>query len=521
LKQSIHEAQVRDPNEGNSSNTQAIPPKYMSSQTKDYNVVAIGAGAAGLITTAAVSGLGGKAALIERHKMGGDCLNYGCVPSKGLISSARLIQRIRESEHWGLEKHEPRFELQKVFASMRNKRAAIEPNDSQERYESLGVDVQRGEARFRSPHEVEVNGEILRGRFIVISAGSRAVVPEVEGLDQVRYFTNETIFDRLDFTPSSLLVVGGGPIGCELGQVFQRLGVRVTICQRPSQILEREDPDVAAALHSRLETEGVTIRTNRTVARFRSRDGRAVAMLEPSGDQEGSETEEVEADAVLIAAGRTPNIEKLNLEAAGVRHHRRGIEINAHLQASHPHIFAAGDIAGGYQFTHLSDHHARIIVENIIRSMIPPLRWLGMLARADTSVLPWCTYTGPEIARVGLNETEAKKTKVEYDVFRVELQHVDRYILEREAEGFVKVVAEKKTGRILGATIVGESAGELIHEFAVAMKNGISLGKIASTIHAYPSRSEAVRRAGDAFNRTRLTAGRKKFLEGLFRRNIR
>jgi len=490
------------------------------SAAQEYNVIAIGAGAAGLITTAAVAGLGGRAALIERHKMGGDCLNTGCVPSKGLISSARHIQNIREAERWGLEKLEPRFDLQKVFASMRTKRAAIEPNDSEERYKSLGVDVYRGEARFRSPHEVEVDGTILRGRFIVISAGSRAIVPPLEGLDQIRWFTNETIFDKLDFTPKSLLVVGGGPIGCELGQVFQRLGVQVTLCQRAPQILEREDPDVAATLRTRLEDEGMTIRTNRTVARFFPRSGRAVAVLEPTGAESGVGAEEIEVDAVLLAAGRTPNIEKLNLEAAGVRFNRRGVEVNAHLQTSQPHIFAGGDIAGGLQFTHLADHHARIIVENIIRSMVAPLRWFGLLAKADTRVLPWATYTGPEVARVGLNETEAKKAALEHDIFRVSLEHVDRYILERETEGFVKVIAAKKTGAILGATIVGESAGELIHEFALAMKNKIPLGTIASTIHAYPSRSEAVRKAGDAYNRTKLTPGKKKFLERLFRRNL-
>lgn len=490
------------------------------SASKDYNVIAIGAGAAGLITTAAVAGLGGRAALIERHKMGGDCLNYGCVPSKGLISSARHIQHIRQSERWGLEKHEPRFDLQKVFASMRARRAVIEPNDSQERYESLGVDVHRGEARFRSPHEVEVDGRVLRGRFIVVSAGSRAIVPQMEGLDQIRYFTNETIFDRLDFTPKSLLVVGGGPIGCELGQVFQRLGVQVTLCEFAPQILVREDADVSAVLRARLEAEGMRIFTGRKGNRFFARNGKAVVVLEPADGGKQSPLEEVETDAALIAAGRTPNIEGLNLDAAGVRHNKRGIEVNAHLQTSQPHIFAGGDIAGGHQFTHLADYHARVIVENIIRSMIPPLRWFGKLARADQRVLPWCTYTSPEVARVGLNETQAKEAALDCDSIRVELKHVDRYVLEREEEGFIKVVAQKKTGRILGATVVGEGAGELIHEFALAMKHDLPLGKIAATIHAYPSRSEAVRRAGDAFNRTRLTPGRKRFLAGLFRRNL-
>ncbi len=492
----------------------------MPTQGTDYNVIAIGAGATGLVTTAAVAGLGGRAALIERSRMGGDCLNSGCVPSKGLISSARHIQHIREAELWGLEKHEPRFDLQKIFASMRTRRAAIEPNDSQGRYVSLGVDVFRGEARFRSPHEIEVDGKVLRGRFVVIAAGSRAIIPPIAGLDQVRTFTNETIFDQLDFTPRSLLVVGGGPVGCELGQVFRRLGVKVTIVQRRAQLLEREDADVAALLRSRLEAEGVAVRTNRTVGRFLSRDGRAFAVLEPTTDEPGIESEAVEIDAVLIAAGRTPNLERLNLAAAGVRTNRRGVEVNGYLQTSQRHIFAGGDIAGGHQFTHLADHHARVIVENIVRSMIPPLRWLGKLTKADTKVLPWATYTSPEVARVGINEGEARRTMIEHEVFRVSLDQVDRYILEREAEGFVKVIAARKTGLILGATVVGESAGELIHEFALAMKHKLSLGKIAATIHAYPSRSEAVRKAGDAYNRTKLTAGRKKFLEGLFRRNL-
>lgn len=489
----------------------------------DYNVIAIGAGATGLITTAAVAGLGGRAALIERHKMGGDCLNSGCVPSKGLIASARLIQHMREATRWGLDENPPRFDLQNVFASMRSRRAAIEPNDSSERYRSLGVDVYHGEARFISPQEIEVDGQILRGRFIVIAAGSRAAVPAIDGIETVPYFTNETIFDKLQPTPRSLLVIGGGPIGCELGQVFRRLGVEVTLCQSASRILHREDPDVSALLQTRLEAEGMRILTGVQASSVR-RDpaGRVELSLKPS-DRDRTTVGEpfvITADALLVAVGRVPNIEHLNLEAAGVRATARGIEVNASLQSSQPHIFAGGDIAGGHQFTHLADYHARIIVENIIRSMIPPLRWFGKLAKASNPVLPWCTYTGPEVARVGLNETEASHAGLAFELFRVELKHVDRYLLEREDEGFVKVVTEKKTGRVLGATIVGESAGELIHEFALAMKNHLTLGQIAATIHAYPTRSEAVRRVGDAFNRTRLTAGKKRFLTGLFRRSL-
>ncbi|HEY5552974.1 MAG TPA: mercuric reductase [Opitutaceae bacterium] len=488
---------------------------------KDYNVIAIGAGATGLVTTSAIAGLGGRAALVERHKMGGDCLNFGCVPSKGLISSARLVQKIREAPRWGLDAQEPRFDLQQVFASMRARRAVIEPNDSQERYESLGVEVFRGEAKFLSPHEIEVNGEVLRAKSIVIAAGSRAMVPPVKGIESASYFTNENIFDHLAKTPRSLLVLGGGPIGCELGQVFQRLGVDVTICEYFPQILIREDREVSELLRGRLEAEGARILTGmKCVEAMKRSDGGISMKVEPVDAADGRTPMILDADAMLVAAGRVPNVENLNLEAAGVEYGSRGIHVNESMQTSQPHIFAGGDIAGCYQFTHVADHHARIIVENIIRRMIPPLRWLGKLAKANTTVLPWTTYTGPEVARVGLNETEAKKAGVEHTVFKVELKHVDRYILEREDEGFVKVIAEPKSGRILGATIVGENAGELIHEFALAMKHRITLGQIASTIHAYPSRSEAVRKAGDAFNRTRLTPGKKKFLAGLFRRHL-
>lgn len=490
----------------------------MSNPTQNYNVIAIGAGAAGLITTAAIAGLGGRAALIERHKMGGDCLNSGCVPSKGLIASARLVQRLREAKKWGLAEQEPRFDLQEVFASMRGRRAAIAPNDSVERYQSLGVDVFKGEAKFISPHEVEVDGQRLRGRFIVIAAGSRAAVPPIEGLGEVPYFTNETIFDQLKPTPKSLIVLGGGPIGCELGQVFQRLGVQVQVVEFAPQILIREDPEVSALLRARLEREGVVFHTGmKGVRAARRTDGAGVGVALTLAPATGEgPTRVIEADALLVAAGRIPNVESLNLEAAGVRYSKKGVEVNRFLQTSRPHIFAGGDIAGGYQFTHVADMHARVIVENIIRSMIPPLRWLGKLTPADTSVLPWCTYTGPEVARVGLNETEAKKAGVPHAIFKQELAHVDRFILERETEGFVKVVAESGTGRILGATIVGEGAGELIHEFTLAMKHGLTLGQIAATIHAYPSHSEAVRRVGDAFNRTRLTSGKKAFLQKLF-----
>ncbi len=484
-----------------------------------YNVIAIGAGTAGLVTTSAIAGMGGRAALIEKHKMGGDCLNYGCVPSKALISSARAIQNIRQSERWGLEKQEPVFEFNKVFERMRERRALIEPNDSVERYESLGVDVFEGEARFISPYEVEVNGQVLKARNFVIAAGSRAGIPPIEGIEQVPYFTNENLFDHLNEKPESMIVVGGGPIGCELGQVMNRLGVKVHLVQRPSQILVHEDPEVSHFLRQRFTEEGLIIHSGVETRKVYLENGKIYLELTSTGSQEGenSQPETVVSDAMLIAAGRIPNIEKLNLEAAQIDFNRRGIIVNKNLQTSQPHIYAAGDIVGPYQFTHMADHHARTVVGNIVKSLVPlPLP----RSRVDYSVVPWATYTSPEVARVGLNETDAKKENIPYDLYTQQMNEVDRAILESADEGFVKVLTAKGSDKILGVTIVAEHAGDLLHEFVLAMKHGIGLGKIGNTIHAYPTFAEAARKLGDSYNRTRLTARAKSIFTWLFQRQV-
>lgn len=467
-----------------------------------YNVIAIGAGAAGLITTAAIAGLGGRAALIEKGKMGGDCLNFGCVPSKGIISSARLVQQIREAEKWGLNKMSPDFAFEKVFESMRGKRAEIEPNDSVERFEGLGVDVFQGAAKFVSPNEVEVNGQTLKAKHIVIAAGSRAMVPPIEGFDEVPYFTNEAIFDKLNKRPDRMAVIGGGPIGTELGQALNRLGVEVHLIQRGSQILPKEDPEVAELIHQKLASEGMKVLLDADVIKGSHTDGKTTLTI----DRKGNLTD-LEVDAVFVATGRTPNIESLNLEAAGVRANKRGIEVNDFLQTSQPHIYAAGDIAGHYQFTHLSDYHARTVVENMIRTMLVPgfVPQSLRLKKVDYKALPWATYTSPEVAQVGLNEKAAKEKGIDYDVHRVDAEHLDRFILERQTEGFIKILTEKGKDTILGATIVSEHAGDLIHELAVAIQNGVGLGKVASTIHAYPTHAEIVRRAADAYKKTTFT----------------
>jgi pyruvate/2-oxoglutarate dehydrogenase complex dihydrolipoamide dehydrogenase (E3) component len=478
-----------------------------------YNLVVIGAGTAGLVSAAGTAGLGGRVALIERNLMGGDCLNFGCVPSKALISSARLIERIRESEKWGLDRLEPQFEFEKVFERMRARRTKIAPHDSQERFESLGVDVFHGEARFVSPHEVEVNGQSLRGRNFVIASGSRALVPKIKGIESVPYFTNETIFDALKRKPENMIVLGGGPIGCELAQTFRRLGVQVTIVQRGDQLLPREDRDVGEFVERRLIKEGVRVIKNADAHSVATSDTGKVA-LQLLDRQSGRLAEPTFfADALLVAAGRTPNLQSLDLKSVGIDVTERGLGVNDYLQTSQRHIYAVGDVIGPFLFTHMADAQARVVVRNILM----PFQFLRQ--KMDYSVVPWCTYTDPEVAHVGLGEKAAQQKDVDYDLFVVRLQDVDRAVVESEEAGYAKIFTAKGSDKILGATIVAPHAGDLLHEFVLAMKAGIGLGTIASTIHAYPTFAELARKAGDKYNRTRLTPTAKKIFGWLYERS--
>jgi len=321
-----------------------------------YNVAIIGAGTAGLVTAAGTVGLGGRVALVERNKMGGDCLNYGCVPSKALIASARVIDTIRNASKWGLHDQEPRFEFETVFESMRSRRAKIAPHDSAERFESLGVDVFLGEASFVSPHAISVNCQTLRAKNVLIAAGSRAGIPPIEGIRDVPFFTNETVFDELRGKPESMIVLGGGPIGCELSQAMSRIGVKVTIIEVLDQILPKEDREVADRMETLLEAEGICVLCSSRATRVSMRDAKVHFDLirTPRGTDEGKPMQVV-GDTLLVSAGRVPNIEKLNLDAAGVKFGSLGIEVNAYLQTSQPHIYAAGDVVGPYQFTHTAD----------------------------------------------------------------------------------------------------------------------------------------------------------------------
>ena len=471
-----------------------------------YNAVVIGAGTAGLVTAAATAGLGGRVALIERKHMGGDCLNFGCVPSKALIASARAADRIRHADRWGLEAREPAFAFERVMERMRARRAHIAPNDSQERFEKLGVEVLRGEASFVSPHEVAINGRTLRAQHFVIATGTRPALPKIDGLESVRFFTNETIFDELNEKPASLLVLGGGPIGCELAQAFARLGVAVTLAHRGARLLPKEDPDASELVQRTLAADGITCLLGAKFSNVRQ-DASDIIATHDRG--------EIRAAALLIATGRTPNTGALNLAAAGVRANEHGVEVNARLQTSQPHIYAAGDIAGPYRFTHMADYQARIVARN----MLVPFGFLR--SKTDYATVPWCTYLEPEVARVGLNETEANERGVEYDLFTSQLADLDRAVVEDETSGVVKVLTARGTDRILGVTLVSAHAGDLIHEFVLAMRCGIGLGRISGVIHAYPTFAELARKTGDAYQKTRLTPFAKKLFRWLYERGRR
>jgi pyruvate/2-oxoglutarate dehydrogenase complex dihydrolipoamide dehydrogenase (E3) component len=477
-----------------------------------YNAIVIGGGTAGLVTAAGTAGLGGRVALIERNKMGGDCLNFGCVPSKALIASSRAIEGIRRAELLGLEAMEPDFEFENVFARMRERRAVIEPNDSAERFEELGVDVFAGDANFISPNEIDVDGVRLRAKRFVVATGRRAGVPPIDGIEDIPYYTNETIFDGLKEKPESIVIVGAGPIGCELGQVFNRLGVKTTLVEFLPQIMGKEDVDVATFVQQRLESEGVTVLTGTSIRRAEMRSGEICLEADQKGSGDPASTMSLSPSVVLIAAGRIPNVEGLNLEAAGVEFTRHGIPVNDYLQTSARHIYAAGDIAGPYQFTHTADTQARVVVRNILM----PIQLLRQKVNLD--VVPWATYTDPEVAHVGLSERDADEQDLAYDLYKQNLAEVDRNIVEGEDVGFAKVLTAKGTDRILGVTLVGVHAGDLLHEFVLAIKHDIGLGGIASTIHAYPTFAEIARKLGDQYNRTRLTPRAKSVFEWLYRR---
>jgi pyruvate/2-oxoglutarate dehydrogenase complex dihydrolipoamide dehydrogenase (E3) component len=465
-----------------------------------YNLVVLGAGTAGLVSAAGAAGLGARVALVERELMGGDCLNVGCVPSKALIAAARVAAGVRNAGDYGVEVPAgTRVDFAAVMERMRRLRASLSPTDSATRFRSLGVDVFLGSGKFTAPNTVEVAGKTLRFRRAVIATGARASTLPIPGLADAGYLTNETVFSLTEL-PRRLAVIGAGPIGCELAQAFARFGSEVTVLEIAPQILPLEDRDAAGLVEQSLIRDGIRFLVDCKIQGVQKQDGDRVLQIESRGQKS-----EVRADAILVGGGRTPNVEGLNLEAAGVTYDaKQGVHVNDRLQTSNPNVYAAGDICSRYKFTHLSDAHARIVIQNAL--------FLGR-AKASALILPWCTYTDPEIAHVGLYEHEAQKQGIAIDTIRQDLTHVDRAVLDGETAGFVKVHLAKRKSKILGATIVAAHAGDLISEITLAMVGKLGVGTLAKTIHPYPTQAEAVKKVGDAYNRTRLTPFVKRMFQ--------
>ena len=456
-----------------------------------YNLVVIGGGTAGLVSAIGAAGLGAKVALIEKHFMGGDCLNVGCVPSKAIIRAARAAAAVREAAGFGVNvPTSPIGDFGKVMERMRRLRADISPHDSAKRFSELGVDVFLGAGKFTGSDAIEVGGQTLRFAKAVIATGARAAAPPIPGLKDVPYLTNETLFSLTEL-PKRLGIIGAGPIGCEMAQSFARFGSEVFLIEATHGILPREDQDAANIVREQMARDGVKLLCCGKDLKLAKSAGGARLKVESHG-----KGYDVEVDQLLVAVGRAPNVEGLGLETVGVEFDKKGVKVNDRLQTANPSIFACGDICSPYQFTHAADFMARIVIQNAL--------FKGR-AKASSLIIPWATYTSPEIAHVGLYEKEAKEQGIEVDTFTQELSKVDRAILDGETEGFVRVHVRKGTDEIVGATVVATHAGELIGELTLAMKGKLGLKTIGGTIHPYPTQAEAIRKTGDLYNRTRLT----------------
>ncbi len=463
------------------------PPQWQNPEPAPiYNLVVIGAGPAGLVAAAGAAGLGAKVALVERHLIGGDCLNVGCVPSKCVIRSSRVAAELRDAAEFGISATDTAIDFAAVMARMRRIRAGISEHDSAERFRDLGIDVFLGEGSFSGPELVTVEGKRLRFKRAVIATGARAAEPTVPGIVEAGYLTNETVFNMTKL-PERLAVYGAGPIGCELAQAFQRLGSKVTLIAR-SRLISRDDQRASSVLTAALMKDGMDVRLNTSLTRVTVRNGAKVLIL--AADEEESS---VAVDEILVAVGRSPNVRGLGLGAAGVEHdERKGVHVDKCLRTTNPAVYAAGDVCMTHRFTHAADAAARIVLQNALflsRKKLGPL------------LMPRCTYTDPEIAYVGYYDDPKRPV----DTYEVELSDVDRALADGETDGFVKIHTDKGKDRIVGATIVAKHAGEMISEIAVAMSAGMGLGALANVIHPYPTQAEALKKAADAYNRTRLT----------------
>lgn len=474
----------------------------------ERNLIVIGAGSAGLVASVIAAAVKAKVTLIEAEQMGGDCLNTGCVPSKALLHIAEQAYAARHAAALGVNTGETNVDFAVVMQKVRAAIAAIAPHDSKERYESMGVECIRGRARVHSPYEVEVNGRRLSTRAIVLATGASPLVPEIPGLEQVHYRTSDTLWE-LKSLPQRLLVLGGGPIGCELAQAFCRLGSNVTVMEMAPRLLPREDNEAGDLLAQQFSGEGITLMTSTRALSFSHDNGTDQVHFE--GTEDGVGEGVLPFDVVLLALGRVANTTDLGLEELGIDNTARGtVELNDYLQTNIPTIFACGDLAGPYQFTHTASHQAWYASVNALFRGFKQFR-------VDHRVIPWCTFTDPAVARVGLNEAEAKQRAVAYEMTRYELSALDRAITDNSRQGYVKVLTVPHSDRILGATIVGAHAGEMIHEFVLAMKHKLGLKKILATIHIYPSFNEANKHAAGQWQRAHAPQRVLQWLEKFHR----
>jgi len=482
-----------------------IMKKFVKPRKFEVNVVVIGAGSAGLVASLIVAGAKAKVVLIEKHKMGGDCLNTGCIPSKSLIRSGRIMSYLRRSEEYGINNGSGDVDFAKVMEQVQAIIKMIEPHDSIERFTSLGVECVSGEAFIESPYTVRVGDRVINTRSIIVSTGARPLIPPTHGLDEIDYLTSDTVWGLREL-PKHLLVVGGGPVGCELAQAFNNLGAQVTQVDMESRIMVREDPEVSAAVTEQFAKDGINVLTDHRLVKFGQDDGQAFMEAEHQG-----QTVRVEFDKVLLAIGRKANVEGFGLEELEMPLTPKGtIEINDAMQTAYPNIYACGDVVGPFQFTHMASFQAFF---SSINAMLGGLWRL----KAKYNVVPWATFTDPEVARVGLSEEEAKTRNVNYEVTRYDMDHLDRALADREAHGFIKVLTVPGKDKILGVTIVGYHAGELISEFVFAMTHGMGLKKISAVTHIYPTLLEANKFAANAWRNARLPKKYFPWAEKFFR----
>jgi pyruvate/2-oxoglutarate dehydrogenase complex dihydrolipoamide dehydrogenase (E3) component len=479
------------------------PPGWQNPQPQGtYDFVVIGGGTAGLVCAVGAAGLGARVALVERARLGGDCLNTGCVPSKAILRTARAIGEFRRADALGVRVTGIDVDFPAVMRRMRQRRADLAVNDSAERLTRLGIQVFFGDAAFTSTREIAVGPQTLRFTRAAIATGSRPAVPPIDGLSNIPYLTNETVFDLTE-RPDRLLIIGGGAIGCELAQAFARFGSRVTVFDQAGRVLANDDPEASTLVQRALTSDGVQFELGTIITHMSHANGAPIVHFRrsPAGPEE-----QLVGDRLLVAAGRASNVERLELARAGIRAGPHGVVVDDRLRTSNRRVYAAGDVCSRFQFTHVADASARIVIQNAL--------FFGR-RRVSALTIPWCTYTDPEVAHVGLSAEDAEKRRPDVQTISVSLSDVDRAVLDDEAEGFVSVHHDR--GRVLGCTIVAAHAGEMIGQAGDAIARGATLNDSSSTIYPYPTQVEALRKAGDTYRRTRLTPSVRRSFERYFR----